>query len=110
MHKQQLLILLECGYVKIGAMTNPYAEWFEQLREEYGEELKAMPLPEGLPEHLHSLIQADDQDAIQMMLKIAWQFGAQVGFAAGVKHGIENSDAHTEEEAKASWFKGGMKA
>lgn len=71
-------------------MTNPYAEWFEQLRAEYGEQLGAMPLPEGLPEHLRSLIRAGDEEAIQFMIKLAWQFGAQVGYAAGAKR----EDAH----------------
>ncbi|MFC4426221.1 DdrH [Deinococcus navajonensis] len=64
-------------------MTNPYAEWFEQLRAEYGEQLGAMPLPEGLPEHLRNLIAHHDEEAIQFMIKLAWQFGAQVGYAAG---------------------------
>ncbi|WP_019587374.1 hypothetical protein [Deinococcus apachensis] len=68
-------------------MTNPYAEWFEQLRAEYGEQLGAMPLPEGLPEHLHMLVQTRDEEAIQFMIKLAWQFGAQVGYAAGAKQG-----------------------
>ena len=66
-------------------MTNPYAEWFEQLRAEYGDQLQAMPLPDGLPEHLHSLIESGDEEAIQFMIKLAWQFGAQVGYAAGTK-------------------------
>lgn len=64
-------------------MTNPYAEWFEQLRKEYGEQLGSMPLPEGLPEHLRALIDQHDEEAIQFMIKLAWQFGAQVGYAAG---------------------------
>ncbi|WP_102128093.1 DdrH [Deinococcus planocerae] len=72
-------------------MTNPYAEWFEQLRAEYGEQLGAMPLPEGLPEHLRTLILAGDEQAIQFMIKLAWQFGAQVGYAAGTKR----EEAHT---------------
>lgn len=63
-------------------MTNPYAEWFEQLRAEYGEQLRAMPLPDGLPEHLHALIETHNEEAIQFMIKLAWQFGAQVGYAA----------------------------
>lgn len=66
-------------------MTNPYAEWFEQLRAEYGEQLSQMPLPDGLPEHLRTLIQMRDEEAIQFMIKLAWQFGAQVGYAAGAK-------------------------
>jgi len=66
-------------------MTNPYAEWFEQLREEHAEQLKIMPLPEGLPEHLHALILQRDEEAIQFMIKLAWQFGAQVGYAAGAR-------------------------
>jgi len=57
-------------------MSNPYAEWFEQLRAEYGEQLRQMPLPEGLPEHLHALVLAQDEDAITLMLKLAWQFGS----------------------------------
>ena len=66
-------------------MTNPYAEWFEQLRVEYGEQLSTMPLPDGLPEHLRQLIERRDEDAIQFMVRLAWQFGAQVGYAAGAK-------------------------
>ena len=63
--------------------SNPYAEWFEQLRAEYGEQLRMMPLPDGLPEHLRQLMAQGDEDAIQLMIKLAWQFGAQVGYAAG---------------------------
>lgn len=66
-------------------MTNPYAEWFEQLRAEHGEQLRTMPLPEGLPEHLRALIEQGDEEAIQFMIKLAWQFGAQVGYAAGAR-------------------------
>lgn len=65
------------------SISNPYAEWFEQLRAEYGDQLRQMPLPDGLPEHLHTLVLARDEEAITMMLKLAWQFGAQAGFAAG---------------------------
>ena len=63
-------------------MSNPYAEWFERLRAEYGEQLSAMPLPEGLPEHLRDLIARGDDEAILFMLKLAWQFGAQAGYSA----------------------------
>lgn len=67
--------------------NNPYAQWFEQLRAEYGEQLKAMPLPDGLPEHLHQLVIEGNEEAIQFMLKLAWQFGAQVGYTAGSRQG-----------------------
>lgn len=67
-------------------MPNPYAQVFEQLRREYGAQLETMPLPEGLPEHLGELIAAGDQDSVTLMLKLAWQFGAQAGFAAGLAH------------------------
>ena len=70
-------------------MSNPYAEWFEQLRAEYGDQLRQMPLPDGLPEHLHTLILARDDEAITLMLKLAWQFGAQAGFAAGQSQSSE---------------------
>jgi hypothetical protein len=63
-------------------MTNPYAEWFERLRAEYGEQMSTMPLPQGLPEHLRDLMARGDEDAILFMLKLAWQFGAQAGYAA----------------------------
>lgn len=66
-------------------MTNPYAEWFERLRAEYGEQLSAMPLPEGLPEHLRDLMASGDEESILFMVKLAWQFGAQVGYAAAVQ-------------------------
>ncbi|GGR08663.1 DdrH [Deinococcus ruber] len=70
-------------------MSNPYAEWFEQIRAEYGDQLREMPLPNGLPEHLHALIEAHDEEAISFMLKLAWQFGAQAGFAAGQSQGTQ---------------------
>ncbi|WP_425145389.1 DdrH [Deinococcus sp.] len=70
-------------------MSNPYAEWFEQIRAEYGEQLGQMPLPNGLPEHLHALIMSRDEEAITFMLKLAWQFGAQAGFAAGQSQGTQ---------------------
>lgn len=79
--------------------VNPYAEWFEQLRAEHGEQFKAMPLPEGLPEHLHQLVSRGDEEAIQFMLKLAWQLGAQVGFAAGAR---ESAGEKTSAKAKAS--------
>ncbi len=66
-------------------MKNPYAEWFEQIRAEHGEQMRQLPLPDGLPEHLHALVEARDEDAITFMLKLAWQFGAQAGYAAGVQ-------------------------
>lgn len=72
-------------------MTNPYAEWFEQLRAEYGEQLSSMPLPDGLPEHLRQLIERRDEDAIQFMVRLAWQFGAQVGYAAGAKQDTQDN-------------------
>ena len=81
------LTFLERTSVNMVGMTNPYAEWFEQLRSEYGEQLRAMPLPDGLPEHLRHLIAQHDEDAIQFMIKLAWQFGAQVGYAAGSRQG-----------------------
>ncbi|AWN23934.1 DdrH [Deinococcus irradiatisoli] len=64
-------------------MVNPYVEWFEGLRAEYGEQLKQMPLPDGLPEHLRDLMAKGDEEAILFMLKLAWQLGAQVGYSAG---------------------------
>ena len=66
-------------------MTNPYAEWFERLRAEYGEQLRSMPLPEGLPEHLRDLMARGDDESILFMIKLAWQFGAQVGYAAATQ-------------------------
>ncbi|MFC6591627.1 DdrH [Deinococcus lacus] len=66
-------------------MTSSYAEFLQQLRDEYGEHFSQMPLPDGLEEHLKQLIQQGDQDSIQFMLKVAWQFGAQAGFAAGLR-------------------------
>ncbi|WP_291424485.1 DdrH [Deinococcus sp.] len=73
------------------APTNPYAEWFEQLRAEYGDQLSAMPLPDGLPEYLHQLVQTGDEEAIKFMLRLAWQLGAQVGYAAGSRQGEQVS-------------------
>jgi len=69
-------------------MPNPYAEWFERLRAEYGEQLRHMPLPEGLPEHLRNLMASGDEEAVLFMIKLAWQFGAQVGYAAATQQAV----------------------
>ncbi|WP_420596259.1 DdrH [Deinococcus sp.] len=68
-------------------MINPYVEWFESLRAEYGEQLAQMPLPEGLPDHLRDLMARGDDEAILFMLKLAWQLGANAGFSAGQQVG-----------------------
>lgn len=64
-------------------MTNAYAEWLNEIRQEYGEQLSEMPLPKGLPEHVQELIRNRDEDTILFMLRLAWQLGAQAGFSAG---------------------------
>lgn len=81
-------------------MTNPYAEWFEQLRAEYGEQLSTMPLPDGLPEHLRLLIERHDEEAIQFMVRLAWQFGAQVGYAAGAKQDAQDNPVSTPRSSR----------
>ena len=73
--------------MKNSATSNPYAEWFERLRAEYGEQLNNMPLPDGLPEHLHELVASGDEEALLFMVKLAWQFGAQVGYASAQQQG-----------------------
>lgn len=66
-------------------MSDTFAEFFARIEQEHGKELAAMPLPDGLPEHLAELIRKKDQGAIQMMLKVAWQMGAQAGVQAGLR-------------------------
>lgn len=73
---------------------NDYAEWFEQVRSEYGEQFQAMPLPEGLPEYVHQLVTRGDEEALKFMLKLAWQMGAQMGFAAGSQQKSRASAMH----------------
>lgn len=60
-----------------------YQEWFNQLREEYGEQLAQMPLPDGVTEHVQQMIDEGDVEGLLFMVKLSWQIGAQVGFSAG---------------------------
>lgn len=60
-----------------------YQEWFEQLREEYGEQLAQMPLPDGVAEHVQQMIDKGDTEGLLFMVKLSWQIGAQVGYSAG---------------------------
>lgn len=59
-----------------------YQDWFEELRKEYGEQLKHMPLPEGALEHMRQMMQDGDEEGLLFMVKLAWQIGAQVGYGA----------------------------
>ena len=90
-------------------MSNGFAEFFARVEKEYGEELNAMPLPDGLPEHLAQLINDRDQQAIQLMLKIAWQMGAQAGVQAGLRL-AGHDDSKVEFMASGAEDIGGMKA
>lgn len=80
-------------------MKNPYAEWFERLRAEYGDQLRTMPLPEGLPEHLRELMASGDEEAILFMIKLAWQFGAQVGYASAQQASAAQTPARSHFQA-----------
>lgn len=86
-------------------MSNAYAEWLAQIEKDYGEQLAEMPLPDGLPEHLAELMKAGDQEAIQFMLKLAWQLGAQAGVSAGVQLAQQRQAPH-----KQASHSGGLKA
>lgn len=91
-------------------MTNAYAEWLNEIRQEYGEQLSEMPLPKGLPEHVQELIRNRDEDTILFMLRLAWQLGAQAGFSAGVQLTKQELGAQGAAKSRSSEKSGGLKA
>lgn len=63
-------------------MTLEFREAMERLKAQYGEALRDMPLPEGVPEYVQELMQSGDRDTLLLMLKLSWVFGAQAGQAS----------------------------
>ena len=62
-------------------MTPEFREVMEKLRAQYGEALRDMPLPDGVPEYVQELISQGDTETLLLMLKLSWVFGAQAGQA-----------------------------
>ena len=52
------------------------------MKEQHGELLKDMPLPEGVEDYLRDRIKLGDLETVIFMQKLAWVFGVQTGQAA----------------------------
>jgi hypothetical protein len=59
-----------------------FEQVMQQMRVQYEEALRGMPLPPGVEEHLRARVAAGDSETVLFMLKLAWVFGAQAGHAA----------------------------
>ena len=57
-------------------------EFVRQMKEQHGESLKGMPLPEGVEDYLRDRIKLGDLETVIFMQKLAWVFGVQTGQAA----------------------------
>jgi hypothetical protein len=57
-------------------------EFVRQMKEQHGESLKDMPLPEGVEDYLRDRIKLGDLETVIFMQKLAWVFGVQTGQAA----------------------------
>jgi hypothetical protein len=63
-------------------MNPEFEAAFAQMRAQYEESLREMPLPPGAEEHLRERVAAGDSETLLFMLKLAWVFGAQNGYAS----------------------------
>jgi hypothetical protein len=57
-------------------------EFVRQMKQQHGESLKDMPLPEGVEDYLRDRIKLGDLETVIFMQKLAWVFGVQTGQAA----------------------------
>jgi hypothetical protein len=57
-------------------------EFVRQMKEQHGDSLKDMPLPEGVEDYLRDRIKLGDLETVIFMQKLAWVFGVQTGQAA----------------------------
>jgi hypothetical protein len=57
-------------------------EFVRQMKEQHGESLRDMPLPEGVEDYLRDRIKLGDLETVIFMQKLAWVFGVQTGQAA----------------------------
>ncbi len=59
-----------------------YEQFLEQMKEQHAENLREMPLPPGVEEHVQKMIGQGDKETLIFMLKLAWIFGVQYGQAS----------------------------
>jgi hypothetical protein len=60
-------------------------EFVRQMKEQHGESLRDMPLPEGVEDYLRDRIKLGDLETVIFMQKLAWVFGVQTGQAAAAQ-------------------------
>ncbi|HEX7003797.1 MAG TPA: hypothetical protein VF168_06390 [Trueperaceae bacterium] len=57
--------------------------FLREMRQNHGEEIASVDLPEGTEEYVQGRIAAGDAETILFMLKLGYLMGVQTGFAAG---------------------------
>lgn len=58
------------------------AEFLQQMRERYRDEVDAVNLPEGTLEYIEERIAQGDADTLMFMLKLGYLLGLQTGYSA----------------------------
>jgi hypothetical protein len=71
-------------------------EFVRQMKEQHGESLKDMPLPEGVEDYLRDRIKLGDLETVIFMQKLAWVFGVQTGQAAAAQAHGQGVTANTK--------------
>lgn len=56
--------------------------FINEMRERYAEQIAAVSLPDGTREYLELLLERDDPEALEFLLKLSYLMGLQTGFAA----------------------------
>jgi hypothetical protein len=60
-------------------MNQNFSDVMKQLKSQHEENLKQMPLPDGVEDFLKAKMLEQDSETIVFMMKLAWVFGAQAG-------------------------------
>lgn len=56
--------------------------FLEQMKQQYGDEVDAVALPDGTSDYLHECIEAGELDTLIFMLKISYLMGMRAGYSA----------------------------
>ena len=57
--------------------------FLREMRENHGEEIESVDLPEGTEEYVRGRVEAGDIETLLFMLRLGYLMGLQSGFAAG---------------------------
>ncbi len=68
-----------------------FEQVMQQMKAQYEDSLKEMPLPPGVEDHVRKMVATGDTETVVFMLKLAWVFGAQAGRAAAIQEQLIES-------------------